>query len=115
MVPLLFLAPNHRQTRRFEAAVLHLLNTMALALDSDMLVLEQRINADDPATQRQWRDGYGATLLPGGKRTADGVAVCLENAAVVSLHMRYTEEGERRWAAANGGGRGEDGYNMVCD
>lgn len=106
VVPLIFLAPQHRRpTRRFEAAALHLLDTMALALDCDTLVLEQRIKEDDLATRRRWREGYGATLLsPGGKRTADGVAVCLEHAAMVILHKRYTEAEERRWVAANGGG-----------
>ena len=115
VVPLLFLAPRRRPTRRFDAAALHLLNTMALALDCDSLVLEQRIKEDDLATQRRWREGYGATLLsPGGKRTADGVAVCLEHAAMVSLHKRYTEVEERRWAAAaNEGGGGGDGCNVL--
>lgn len=114
VVPLLFLAPD-RATRRFEAAALHLLNNIALALDCNALVLEQRIKEDDLAMQRRWREAYGATLSPGGKRPADGVAVCLEHAALVDLHKRYSEAEMRRWAAMHGAGGGDGGDGDECN
>jgi len=96
-VPLLFVAPD-RLARGFEEAVLHLLITMALALDADALVLEQRLKGSDHAGQRRWGHEYGATMsvVQAGKHPAGGLSVHFEHAAMASLHARFGEAEERR-------------------